>query len=560
MSLFGSRFRKWLVLACLFGLVSVFGVFWCLFETTACVDLLLRQAGIILERQTGISLKLGRLEGSLWDGLAIEDSRGMLPGSRLSFSTGRIAVQVGLLSSLQHGLIVDRLETDWVRVVGPPCFPWLERVPDVPSFACFAGFPGHLEIRFAKVNRMEWAPAASSPLVISFQNALLESSSNVVSQPLKLEISGKFRDRAFLAGSFSGQWAGKDQSLTGVLSSSIVGQSLATELTCSFRKSGVAVNGQLGPVDLDVSSFSRWLCPIWQASFPVTLEGHITGGGSWAYEPKVGFLANLKGEIRGLRLIPMGMFFSLAEFNSDWSVFDGRLELDDKGSSFLGAQSALSGKVSFPKGGRPLWDLALAVPSAHIEEIIAVLPWPLKFGLGLPEASGVASLAIRLDGTSPSVSGKLFVDALHFVLEEGPVDFHGHAEVCSDFGVFGASNEHGGLDEWKVDFGWSTSEPFACIFNRLKLGVTPLRSLLAGPVSLSVSFSGPSTKELNMRGTVESGVGSFSLGGIWRGDGWAGLKLASGDALLLSGQGSAVGSPMTADGLSLWGLTLLQGR
>ncbi len=429
----------------------------------------------------------------------------------------------------------------------------LDRRPPAHSLRCLAGGWGRPEIRSLDLGRVDWFPAASGPLHVFLEGVRLAPPTGAgASQTLRLAAGVEVHGRPAGRWTFDGAWSNREMALSGLLAGSLLGQPVSSEVRVACGKGACALSGQLHPVDLDLSSFSRWLCPLWQGVVPVGAEGRLRGSGSWAWDPRLGGLANLSGEARGVRLVAVGLFWPILELNVAWQLFDGRLSLSDLGSSLLGAPARVGGGVALGGGNGPDWDLRLDVPRAELAEVLAGLPWVVRTGFQLPALSGVASLAVQLHGVAPQVTGGIWADDLLIRHPAGDARLQARAEV---------RQEAVGGDRWQVGFDWTAPAVPAGVFDRLTADGVPLSQRVAGPLTLRARLEGPAADHLRMRLWAESAGGGFGLVGLWAGDGWGSLHLA-GDGFRWDAppELDRAGPPVAAHGVGLRELALLQAR
>ncbi|NLI77940.1 MAG: hypothetical protein GX442_16060 [Candidatus Riflebacteria bacterium] len=546
------RWRRGALVALLLFLAGVGLALYVAVATTAGAAWLVGQATGFLARDQGIVLKVEGLAGSLWDGVTLATCTGRLPGNRLSFQVSSLTLEVLVLPSLQKGLTVGRCACASATLWGPPLATWTETLPPIP-FECWMGGGGRPEIRALDLGRVDWLPDASGPLHVFLEGVRLAPPVGAgASQALHLAAGVEVHGRPAARGTFEGAWSNREAALSGLLAGALLGQPVSSEVRVACGKGACVLSGQLHPVDLDLSSFSRWLCPLWQGVAPVGAEGRLRGGGSWAWDPRVGGLANLSGEARGVRLVAVGLFWPILELNVAWRLFDGRLSVTDLGSSLLGAPALVAGGVALGGGGGPDWDLRIDVPRAEMAEVLGGLPWVVRTGFQLPAMSGVASLAVQLHGAAPQVTGGLWADELLIRHPAGEARLHGRAEV---------RREAVGGDQWQVGFDWSAPAVPVGVFDRLTAGGMPLSQRLSGPLTLRARLDGPAADHLRMRLWAESAGGGVGLLGVWSGDGWGSLRLAA-DGFRWDAPPDLdrAGEPVAAHGVGLRDLALLQAR
>lgn len=546
------RLRRWALVALLLALAGVGLALYVAVGTTTGAAWLVGQAAGFLARDQGIALKVEGLGGTLWEGVTVSTCTGRLPGNRLSFQVSSLTLEVLVLPSLQKGLTIRRCACASATVWGPPPATWTETLPPIP-FECWAGGVGRPEIRALDLGRVDWVPAASGPLHVFLEGVHLAPPVGAgASQSLRLAAGVEVHGRPAARWTFAGAWSNREMALSGLLVGTLLGQPVSSEVRVACGKGACALSGQLHPVDLDLSSFSRWLCPLWQGVAPVGVEGHLRGSGSWAWDPRVGGLANLSGEARGVRLVAVGLFWPILELNVAWRLFDGRLSVADLGSSLLGAAARVAGGVALSGGDGPAWDLRIEVPRAEMAEVLAGLPWVVRTGFQLPAMSGVASLAVQLHGRGPQVTAGIWADDLLIRHPAGEARLHGRAEV---------RQEAVGGGQWQVGFDWSAPAVPAGLFDRLTAGGVPLSQRVSGPLTLRARLEGPAVNHLRMRLWAESPGGGVGLLGVWCGDGWGSLHLAA-DGFRWDDppELDRPGEPVTVHGVGLRDLALLQAR
>ncbi len=519
----GNLLRRWWKPALLLTpLVLGAAIIWGVLGTTAGARWTLGQAVGILSRTTEVALRLGEVHGSIWGGLHLAECSGRLPGQRCAFRLASVSLQILPWPTLQRGLTVEHLACDRIEMTGPPPATWVTRVP-APPFECLA-LPGGLpEIRSLRVGTIDWCPEASSPLHVRLDDLVLARAMGSGASSAARLGAGVLTvlERPVARAKLNGAWTPSAMAVEGTIEGTVLGQPFASEVRVSSHPQGACpVSGRLLPLTLDLASFSRWLCPLWQDHLPLALEGRLSGEGSWAYSPQMGLLANLSGELRQGRVVAVGLFWSILEMNLGWKLFDGRLALTDLGSTFLGAAAHLDGEVAWPPGAGTEWNLHFEVPSAPVEQVLAGMPWMVRIGFRLPELAGLASLSCRLTGTTPQITGTLEGTDLRLAWPGGgEARFRGSAAF---------RQTQPGDGRWRLTFGWTAAQPPRGLFSALRLDHETLEGRVTGPVELRATLVGPTLDDLQMRARVDSPAGTFGLAGIWAGGGWNHLHFRPG--------------------------------
>lgn len=513
----GTPWRRWWKVAFVLSpLLIGAGILWGVLGTTAGACWTLNQAIAILSRSSDVALKMGPIQGSIWGGLHLAECSGRLPGQRFAFRLASVSLQILPWPTLQRGLTVEELACDRIELAGPPPATWVWRIPP-PPLECLALPKGWPEIRSLRVHTIEWSPDASSPLRVQLEDLVLARATRPGASSTARLRSGVLTllDRPLFRITLDGAWSPAAMTIEGTLGGKVLGQPFASEVRISYHPQGSCpFSGRLLPLTLDLAPFSRWMCPLWQEHLPLALEGILTAEGSWAYSPQMGLLANLAGEVRQGRVVAVGLFWSLLEVNLGWKLFDGRLAVTDLGSSFLGAAARLAGEVARGAANGVDWNLRLEVPAAHVDQVLASMPWMVRTGFRLPDLAGLASLTCLITGTGPRISAALEGADLVLKSQGRESRFRGSATF---------QQTRPGERRWRLAFGWSAPQPPRGLFAAMRLGSGTLAGRVTGPVELRACLSGPALDALHLRARIDSPGGTFGLAGVWGGSGWGPL-------------------------------------
>ncbi len=377
-----------------------------------------RKAFIIAVDRAGIDgqLKLEHagFSGSIVDGISLESLRLIKRKPPIEAELASISLKINFERLFAAGVISLSGQIGQVSVDGmaaPPLI--LERIPAWNGIACFAGIPANIELASFSVGVVTLKPWANSHALVRVNglNVRPGSSSGDHQVGARAEISWK--NRQIASATVSGMLKQKQQRLDGSLSLCFAGQRLNSELCVTQKRRKVELSGYIASAAIDLARLSLWLSPVWQESFPFGFDGHLDGSGSWLFNDEVGFLGNLTGKYEKLRVVALGLYFPVFEFNGNWKFFDGNLNLNDSGSLFAGFPATLGGQIEGVAKSSRKWGLNFNCSSVDFSELAGRLPWGLKYSLKLPDLVGTAAMSVTLTGSRvPDVAGKATLDSL----------------------------------------------------------------------------------------------------------------------------------------------------
>lgn len=495
-----------IIILCLTSL----GAIWLMLSSASGNAVLAQWAASTLERNLDAEVRLGPLQGSVLDRLILEGIHGVLRRTRLGFASGRVELRLTLRDAIRRGLVIDRLECPWIRVWGAPHPGWLADLPELPPFQCQVVSRLPVGINRLRLGLIEWTPAASGPIEIGLASLSIDPISGASgTQPVSFDVRGRFKGVDLVNARFTGNLDAAQRTLRGRLEGRLALFPVDAAVRLELQRDGLAVELGLAELRISLSALTRWLAPLWKREYPLAFTGEITGSGTWLFQPKTGILSGFQGQMLHATAILTGFNLSLVDVNADWRYFDGRIHLTDRGSRVLGFPAMIAGSVGLNGRSHPDWSLELGVPEIPLVDLIATLPWALRYGYGVPELDGVASLSARFDGQAPGI----------LVNGSGLVSLRRRGIATSAVALrFRRDDGHGG--RWDARAAWTAETGLPSLLTRIRVAGEPIGSGLPSPVGVvfeahgpapdrfetRLGFSGADGASVQLTGDYESGV------------------------------------------------------
>lgn len=458
-------------------LVVLFAVLgtWGVLSSTVGNEYVVRWGAMMAAQSLDADMQLGGVTGTVLEALCIDGVQGMVRRSRTGFAAGPVRISFKLREAARRGLVIETLSCPWVKFWGGvPVPPWLDGLPELPPPTCQADLRLPVGIDRIRLDRIDWLPAASGPLEITVASFAIDpaSRSNGL-QPVSFSLAVRYRSAEFAVASFQGHLASTRVSLAGNISGNIFGFPFGTEVKVAVKRDGVFAEGTLAETRIDLTVLSKWLSPLWRDSVPLFVNGWISGGGTWMAQPKIGFAGRFQGRFDHVVFVLTGFNLPLAELNSTWKFFDGKLHVENDDSRFLGFPASLSGSVALAAGLKPDWGIEARIADLPLGDLVATLPWTVRYGYGIPDLTGTASLTARFDGTAPGI----LVNATALVARNA-----GSAATSSVSIRY--RHAAGQPDRWDLEAGWTAESEMPKGFAGL-----PVRTAISGePLRPPFSF------------------------------------------------------------------------
>lgn len=476
-----------------------------------------REAFIFAVDRAGVDgqlkLEYSGFSGSIADGISLESLRVVKRKPPFEAELASISLKVNFERLFTAGVLSLSGQIGQVMVDGmaaPPVI--LERIPAWNGPACFAGIPANIEVASFSVGVVTMKPWASSHALIKVSGICIKPGSNAGEHQVAALAEASWKSRQIASATLSGLLKQKQQRLDGNVVMCFAGQSLSSELCVTQKRRKVELSGYVASAAIDLAQLSLWLRPVWQEGFPFGFDGYLDGSGSWLFSEEVGFLGNLSGKYEKLRVVALGLYFPVFEFNGNWKFFDGNLGLQDSGSFFAGFPAVLGGQIEgFAKSSRK-WDLNFVCSSVGFSDLADRLPWGLKYSLKLPDLVGTAAMSIALTGSRiPDMIGKASIDSLKIG--------KGHEERL----LSGLVNYHqNGLKSgiMEMDFAVTSESSVLPVFKRFRGRSGTLYSDFISyglPQTFTWSLKGPPNHDQKFFGSLTAGDKHLaSFDGIWR--------------------------------------------
>lgn len=359
-----------------------------------------------------VNFELTNFSGSLADGLRVESLHFKQRNPSMHLLAKDIKLKLDW-QRLKAGIVDISGSIDEVNVTGMVSSGFNSRIiPDYHGLACFAGMPANFQVTDFVVGTFSIQPWADTPLVLTAGKFKISPSASEKEQNLEIDLAVEWRQQKLGNGNFAGMIKPGSRKVEGNLEFLFAGQKLASELSMVAKKGQIEASGFIASSVIDLAKISQWLIPIWQDAFPFGFDGHIDCSGSWMFSHELGFLGNLFGKCRQLRMVALGLFISVVELNGDWKLFDGNLGFVDSGSFFLGFPASLTGQIYSLLQPTPKWELDFNCNQLDFAGLVNDLPWGLKYGMALPELSGGATLTLQLRNARPEIVASLMTSDL----------------------------------------------------------------------------------------------------------------------------------------------------
>ncbi|MDD2997501.1 MAG: hypothetical protein PHV05_00490 [Candidatus Riflebacteria bacterium] len=372
----------------------------------------LRAAKLLVEKVTGrgqIKIEFADFSGTVAGGLKIGFLRVKKLNPPFSLVASATELSINFEKIFTSGVVAFSGKSESVDLIGlAPSSIASFSIPDFPGIACFAGLPVNLLIDSFALKLLKFTPCADFPFCFKMSDISVKASEKISEHNLALSINAEWRNKQIGKGSLDGILKQKQNHFEGKLSMCCVGQRLHSELCVAQKRGKTEISGYISSASVDISPLSHWLAPMWQEKFPFGFDGKIDCTGSWFFKPEVGFLSNISGNFRNFRMVALGLFIELFNLNGSWKFFDGNLEFDDSGSTFVGFPASLRGSVHSVLSRARKWDIHFDCSSVDLAKLAENLPWGVKYGFALPDISGIATLAIYLGGQKPDVNATIF--------------------------------------------------------------------------------------------------------------------------------------------------------
>lgn len=400
----------WLVFFTVFFLVFTAGAFfyWALhseYFARYAVDYLVAQAA-----PQGVRIEIDKVNGSIASGLLIEKARIRQASKQFDAKIHDAHLDFAVADLLRSATISVEAKINTVEVSGLILPEWADSMPPFSSFSCFGALPANLKIKSLGIDKFIARPHPQ--VLIEFSETDLAEATESEQQPLKLVFECSFKGRPLGQGRFDGLFAIDQKKIEGTLALELAQQNLSCELSLRERRRQTEISGFIATATMDITVLSRWLSPLWQDDFPFGFDGNLNFSGSWLYNNEVGLVGNIAGKFQQLRMVALGLFIPIFELNADWHFFDGNLRFEDAQSFFVYFPAVLSGGVDSLLSGKPRWDVTFTSKAIDFAEFVAELPWSARYGLSLPELTGVAEFFLSLKSTRPEVIVFIKTDSL----------------------------------------------------------------------------------------------------------------------------------------------------
>ena len=458
-----------------------------------------------------LKITVDGLSGCLASGLRAGKIRFSRRGPSLEVSIKNPHLQINFDRLLTAGVLSLSGKTGHIEVTGLDGI-WLP-MQNVPAFygaACFAGLPTGCEVHEFSIDSLSIRPLASMPGQIEVRSFSITPTENAGEQQLALQMAGFWQRRQLASGSVDGLLRQKQSRFAGKVTLCLAGQQISSELCLQQKRRKNEISGYIASSSIDIAAISRWLSPLWQDIVPVGFDGRLDCTGSWVYNRELGFLGNLSGACRNLRVVALGFYFAVAELNGHWKLFDGNLIFSDTGSLFAGFPATFSGQVDTILSPNRNWRLNFNCPVIDFASLTSRLPWGLNYSLALPTLSGTATLALALTGRTPELACRVSTAGL------AVQDQDGERLVTGQAGYLQSGHGTSTLD---LGFSVLSARVVPPIFKRLQgsHGTLAQRLPAGGPYVFDWVLAGSSLGHQQFSGHLSAAMQQFAqVNGSWK--------------------------------------------
>jgi len=506
-----SRLMLGFFLVVLFAILGAWGVL----SSVAGNEYVVRWGAMTTAQSLDADMQLGRVTGTVLETLRIDGVQGMVRRSRTGFAAGPVEISFKLREAARRGLVIETLNCPWLKLWGGVPVPsWLGGLPDLPPPTCQADLKLPVGIDRIRLARIDWMPAASGPVEVTVASFAIDPASRTNGlQPVSFSMAVRFRGAEFAAAAFQGHLASTRASLAGKISGSILSFPFDNDVKIAVKRDGVFAEGTLAETRIDLKVLSKWLSPLWRDTVPLFVNGSITGGGTWMAQPKLGFAGRFQGRFDHIVFILTGFNLPFAELNAPWKFFDGRLHVENGDSRFIGFPASFSGTVALAAGLKPDWSIEARVADIPLAELVATLPWAIRYGYGVPDLAGAASMTARFDGTAPGI----LVNATALVARQA-----GSAATSS----ISIRYRHvaGQPDRWDLESFWRAEAGMPRGFAGLPVRMAPSGDALRPPFEFRLEGHGAHIDKLDTRlGIYCKEGGAWEATGLLEGHAWDGV-------------------------------------
>lgn len=459
-----------------------------------------------------IKVELTGFSGSLASGFKIDtiNVKKLNPPSEIVINDLMAGIDFDRLFKAGVISVVGRTGDIEIKGFAPVRLP-IMNVPAYSGPACFAGLPANVEIASFAIPAIKFTPWSEQPAEVHLTDIRITPGSLKTEQDLSFDAHASWRSRQIGAAKLVGKLKQRQRRFEGRAEVCFAGQKLSTELCLTTRRNKPDLSGYIASASIDIARLSHWLSPLWQDNFPFGFDGGFDCSGSWLYNAEMGFLGNLSGSCRQLRMVALGLYVTIFELNGSWKLYDGNLLFADSGSSFAGFPAALSGQIDAVMSPARKWNLSFNCPAIDFARLAADLPWGVKYSADLPELSGLATLSVQITGKAPGMTAKLSTDGL-------VAGKNSQQRVVTGNMVFLHANPGSSTVELALTATAQHSLP--AFFKRFHGGGDTLFNLFSrsgGPFAFSYSLKGPPLHDLAFEGVLLADEEClFRTTGHWR--------------------------------------------
>ncbi len=365
------------------------------------------------------------LKGNLLDGLDLEEISARTAQNSFFVKASGINAKFDFSGILTKAGLGVSLKCSEIVASGKIQLPILDKIPPPPELSCLVNNHLPFFINRIELEKIDYFPFSDADFVFSVSSISLSLPivEKEKAQQVNFAFLSKFKNRRFAIGSYSGELQQKKGKMTGVVSACVIDQKFESEVLIEDKKRDFKISGYVSSTTIDLAKISRWLIPLWQDSMPFGCDGGISLNGSWMFSRGDGFFSNFSGTLNKVRVVALGFFYTILELNANWKYFNNELIFEDVGSTMLGFPASFSGRIETPAKSPAKWFLDFSSEIIDVENLVANLPWGLRYSLDLPPMSGVAGVSIKFRKNLPEVFANVISNKIVIGKDKREVDF-----------------------------------------------------------------------------------------------------------------------------------------
>lgn len=438
-----------------------------------------------------VSIIIGSVAGTFSSGLVV-DSFVFDTENNFRFSGEDLTFSFSFSSILRSEIPACRIHIASASLKFDSFPTWAESLPDYRPLVGFFKIPAFVNVNYFEIDNLKVKPGTGRTEIF-FDRFIVKDPCNKNKQEITASYNVQYGLRNAGKGAIKGYY--NRNKIEGNFLSELFGQKIDSDF--SIRLNRPVVSGHLNSAVIDLTILSRWLSPLWQDVFPFGFDGNIELAGSWRYEHNIGFLSNINGNLKKVRMVAMALFISIFEINASVRLFNGDLIFEDTNSLFVDFPARLEGSIRNIFSNRRDWQLRFVSEQLDMSKLVQNLPWSVRYGMAIPELSGQTRLEVLITGLKPEVR------ALLNTISELLVISHRVQRNVSGSIAFRLNDEFPG--KWNFIFDVTSKDQLAPFFRRFNPDITSRVKKFSGPCVFSFETEGVMFNDFSMSGKVKHG-------------------------------------------------------